>query len=93
MQRPKTHLNFSCQRLDITDTQRIENEQKRLYFCVMLDTELRKLSIFFDTSSMPFLKNPICNIKTMKKYLLLGQTHKGKSALCTETHRTGHFYM
>lgn len=33
----------------------------------MLDTELRKLSIFFDTSSMPFLKKPICNMQTMRK--------------------------
>lgn len=30
-----------------------------LYFCVILDTEERKLSIFFDTSSMPFLKKLI----------------------------------
>lgn len=33
----------------------------------MSDTELRKVSIFFDTSSMPFLKKPICNVKTMRK--------------------------
>lgn len=30
-----------------------------LYFCVMLETEDRKRSIFFDTSSMPFLKKLI----------------------------------
>lgn len=34
-----------------------------LYLCVILDTELRKLSIFFDTSSMPFLKKLIWEIK------------------------------
>lgn len=50
-----------------TQTQETENKYKGLYFWVMLDTELRKLSIFFDTSSMPFLKKPICNIKAMKK--------------------------
>lgn len=33
----------------------------------MLETELRKLSIFLDTSSMPFLKKPICNMQTMRK--------------------------
>lgn len=41
----------------------------------MLDTELRKLSIFFDTSSMPFLKKPICNIEAMKK-MCLGKKKK-----------------
>lgn len=49
-----------------TQTQENENKYKGLYFWVMLDTELRKLSIFFDTSSMPFLKKPICNIKKMQ---------------------------
>lgn len=29
----------------------------------MLETEARKLSIFFDTSSKPFLKKLICEIK------------------------------
>lgn len=36
----------------------------------MLDTELRKVSIFFETSSIPFLKKPICKIKTMRKQCL-----------------------
>lgn len=50
-----------------TQTQETEKKLKGLYFWVMLDTELRKQSIFFDTSSMPFLKKPICNIKAMEK--------------------------
>lgn len=33
------------------------------YLCVMLETEARKQSIFFDTSSKPFLKKLICKIK------------------------------
>lgn len=65
-----------------TQTQETENKYKGLYLWVMLDTELRKLSIFFDTSSMPFLKKPICNIKAMKELcnnchidLLFGPKH------------------
>lgn len=38
-----------------------------VYFWVFLETEEIKLSIFFDTNSMPFLKKLICKIEQEKR--------------------------